>query len=200
MNAMYNLEMISARAVGVKTYLRDPGMISSEKRRSESRSLWFEGGRREGKSADSADDIVAVVERGAESRSHERILVPIYHVLATAAVLNLTRRARRPAAEPDRRGGDGLFHHRDGRDSARVRSGGDCPRQKDRTGDARGGADPASITGPIIAEEGQLGTRLGDKSCLKNRERRGEGDPGRGGRAGQAAAGGYWDACRLQLL
>ena len=197
MNAMYNLVMISARAVGVKTYLRDPGMISSEKRRSESRSLWFDGGRRDGKNADSADDIVAVVERGAESRSHERFLVPIYHVLATAAIVNLARRARRPTVEADRRRGDGLFHHRDGRDFARIRSGGDCPRQKDRTGDARSGADPASTTGPIVVEERQLSARLSDKPRVKNRQRSGEGLPGRGRRTGQAAAGGDRNACWL---
>lgn len=63
MNAVYSLEMISVRAAGVNTYFRDPGMISSEKRRSVRKSVWLDGWRREGKNEDSADIVMVVVSR-----------------------------------------------------------------------------------------------------------------------------------------
>jgi len=52
MNETYSLLMLSARAVGVNTYFREPGMISSENRRSDRRSLCAERGLLDGKNAD----------------------------------------------------------------------------------------------------------------------------------------------------
>src|SRR5688572_12515437 len=53
MNAVYSLERISARAAVVNTYRLDPGMVSSEKRRSE-RASGGAGARLAGRNAERA--------------------------------------------------------------------------------------------------------------------------------------------------